>query len=142
MQAFEKTLPEYSNIRDMHFIGEVPSAKIIAEIGDITRYKNKHSLIAYTGILAQPYQSGKFNSTERHISKRVNANIRKIGFEITQSLIIHKPVSDPVFDYITKKRLEGKSAKSDMIASLNKFLRIYYGKVSELYSSLYSLCYD
>lgn len=140
MQAFAKTLPEYSIIRDMSCIGEVLSARIIAEIGDITRYKNKHSLIAYAGIDAPPYQSGKFNSTERHISKRGNAYLRKIGFEVMQSLIMHKPVGDPVFDYITKKRLEGKSAKSAMIASLNKFLRIYYGKVSELYSSLYSLC--
>ncbi|MGN1124275.1 MAG: IS110 family transposase [Eubacterium sp.] len=140
MQAFAKTLPEYSIIRDMHCVGEVLSARIIAEIGDITRYKNKHSLIAYAGIDAPPYQSGKFNSTERHISKRGNAYLRKIGFEIMQSLIMHKPVGDPVFDYITKKRLEGKSAKSAMIAGLNKFLRIYYGKVNELYSSLYSLC--
>lgn len=140
MQAFAKTLPEYSIIRDMSCIGEVLSARIIAEIGDITRYKNKHSLIAYAGIDAPPYQSGKFNSTERHISKRGNAYLRKIGFEVMQSLIMHKPVGDPVFDYITKKRLEGKSAKSAMIAGLNKFLRIYYGKASELYSSLYSLC--
>ena len=124
----------------MSCIGEVLSARIIAEIGDITRYKNKHSLIAYAGIDAPPYQSGKFNATERHISKRGNAYLRKIGYEIMQSLIMHKPDGDPVFDYITKKRAEGKPAKAAMIAGLNKFLRIYYGKVSELYSSLYSYC--
>ena len=140
MQAFAKTLPEYSIIRDMSCIGEVLSARIIAEIGDITKYKNKHSLIAYAGIDAPPYQSGKFNATERHVSKRGNAYLRKIGYEIMQSLIMHKPDGDPVFDYITKKRAEGKPAKAAMIAGLNKFLRIYYGKVSELYSSLYSYC--
>lgn len=140
MQAFAKTLPEYSIIRDMSCIGEVLSARIIAEIGDITKYKNKHSLIAYAGIDAPPYQSGKFNATERHISKRGNAYLRKIGYEIMQSLIMHKPDGDPVFDYITRKRAEGKPAKAAMIAGLNKFLRIYYGKVSELYSSLYSYC--
>lgn len=140
MQTFAKTLPEYSVIRDMSCIGEVLSARIIAEIGDITKYKNKHSLIAYAGIDAPPYQSGKFNATERHISKRGNAYLRKIGYEIMQSLIMHKPDGDPVFDYITRKRAEGKPAKAAMIAGLNKFLRIYYGKVSELYSSLYSYC--
>lgn len=140
MQAFAKTLPEYSIIRDMSCIGEVLSARIIAEIGDITKYKNKHSLIAYAGIDAPPYQSGKFNATERHISKRGNAYLRKIGYEIIQSLIMHKPDGDPVFDYITRKRAEGKPAKAAMIAGLNKFLRIYYGKVSELYSSLHSYC--
>lgn len=53
-----------------------------------------------------------------------------------QSLIQHKPEGDPVFDFIQKKRSEGKSGKEAMIAGLNKFLRIYYGKVTELYRNI------
>ena len=37
---------------------------------------------------------------------------------------------------IEKKRSEGKSGKLAMVAGLNKFLRVYYGKVTELYRSL------
>jgi len=51
-----------------------------------------------------------------------------------QSLIKHKPADDLVYDFILKKRSEGKCGKEAMIAGLNKFLRIYYGKVMELYS--------
>ena len=51
-----------------------------------------------------------------------------------QSLIKHKPVGDPVYDFIQKKRSEGKCGKEAMIAGLNKFLRIYYGRVTELYT--------
>ena len=36
--------------------------------------------------------------------------------------------------FIQKKRSEGKCGKEAMIAGLNKFLRVYYGKVMELYS--------
>ena len=36
---------------------------------------------------------------------------------------------------IEKKRSERKSGKLAMVAGLNKFLRIYYGKVTELYRS-------
>ena len=39
-----------------------------------------------------------------------------------------------VHDFIIKKELEGKPSKVCKIAGLNKFLRIYYGKVSDLYS--------
>lgn len=136
MQAFAKTLPEYSIVRNMPCIGDTLAPRIIAEIGDVRRFNNKHSLIAYAGIDAPPYQSGKFNASERHISKRGNPYLRKTGYEIMQSLIKHKPENDVVYDFIVKKRLEGKCAKEAMIAGLNKFLRVYYGKVSELYSNL------
>ena len=124
MQELAKSLPEFSVIREMPCIGDTLAPRIIAEIGDIRRFKNKHSLIAYAGIDAPPYQSGSFNATERHISKRGNSYLRKTGYEIMQCLIQHKPIGDPVYDFICKKRLEGKSGKEAMIAGLNKFLRI------------------
>jgi len=136
MQDFAKTLPEYSIVREMSCIGDILAPRIIAEIGDVRRFKNKHSLIAYAGIDAPPYQSGSFNAAERHISKRGNSYLRKTGYEIMQSLIKHKPTNDPVYDFIQKKRLEGKCSKEAMIAGLNKFLRIYYGRVSEVYRAI------
>ncbi len=136
MQELAKSLPEYSVVREMSCVGEVLAPRIIAEIGDVRRFYNKHSLIAYAGIDAPPYQSGSFCATERHISKRGNSYLRKTGYEIIQCLIQHKPVGDPVYDFIQKKRSEGKSGKEAMIAGLNKFLRIYYGKVTELYRNI------
>ena len=136
MQELAKSLPEFSVIRQMPCIGDTLAPRIIAEIGDIRRFKNKHSLIAYAGIDAPPYQSGAFNATERHISKRGNSYLRKTGYEIMQSLIQHKPIGDPVYDFICKKRLEGKCGKEAMIAGLNKFLRIYYGRVTDLYKEI------
>ena len=134
MQDLCKTLPEYSVVREMNCIGDVLAPRIIAEIGDVRRFRNKHSLVAYAGIDAPPYQSGAFNASERKISKRGNSYLRKTGYEIMQSLIQHKPADDPVYDFIQKKRSEGKCCKEAMIAGLNKFLRLYYGKVMELYS--------
>ncbi|MGN0488765.1 MAG: IS110 family transposase [Ruminococcus sp.] len=136
MQALAKTLPEYSVVREMNGIADVLAPRLIAEIGDIRRFKNKHSLIAYAGIDAPPFQSGQFCGTERHISKRGNKYLRKTGYELMQSLVMHKPEGDPVFEFIQKKRSEGKCGKEAMVAGLNKFLRVYYGKVSELYSSI------
>ena len=40
------------------------------------------------------------------------------------------------FFYIKKKQSEGKSWKEANIAGLNKFLRIYYGKVNALYDEI------
>ena len=46
---------------------------------------------------------------------------------------MHKPANDPISTFIEKKRSEGKCGKLAMVAGLNKFFRIYYGKVTELY---------
>ena len=123
-----------SVVKEMDCIGDTLAPRIIAEIGDVRRFKNKHSLIAYAGIDAPSYQSGAFHASKRHISKRGNSYLRKTGYEIMQSLIKHKPADNAVYDFIQKKRSEGKCGKEAMIAGLNKFLRVYYGKVMELYS--------
>lgn len=136
MQELCKNLPEYSVVKNFACVGDTLAPRIIAEIGDVRRFKNKHSLIAYAGIDAPPYQSGTFNAAERHISKRGNSYLRKTGYEIMQSLIMHQPAGDPIFDFIQKKRCEGKCGKEAMIAGLNKFLRVYYGRVSELYNEI------
>ena len=136
LSELAKSLPEYEVVRSMCCVGDILAPLLIAEIGDIHRFNNKHSVIAYAGIDAPPYQSGTYTGTNRHISKRGNGHLRKIGFEIMQSLLMHKPEDDPVFDYITKKRDEGMGAKKAMIAGLNKFLRIYYGKVKEFYRTI------
>ena len=135
MQTFAKSLFEFFIIREMPGIGDKLAPRIIAEIGDVRRFKNKHSLVAYAGIDAPPYQSGTFTASERHISKRGNRYLRKSGYEFMQCLVRIKPVGDPVYDFICKKRAEGKSGKEAMIAGLNKFLRIYYGKVTEHYKN-------
>ena len=68
--------------------------------------------------------------------QRGNRYLRKTGYEVMQSYVMHKPANDPIFTFIEKKRSEGKSGKLAMVAGLNKFLRVYYGKVTELYRSL------
>ena len=47
-----------------------------------------------------------------------------------------KPIKDAaVYEYMMKKEGEGKPKKVAMIAALNKFLRIYYARVKEVYST-------
>ncbi len=41
-----------------------------------------------------------------------------------------------LYDYISKKEKEGKAKKVAKIAGLNKFIRMYYGKVKDKYKEL------
>ena len=134
MQEIASVLPEYSVVRNMKGVGEVLSVRLIAEIGDVRRFHNGSALAAFAGIDAPPYESGKFVGTKRNISKRGSSTLRKIGYEIMHSLKVVKPTEDSaVYDFIIKKENEGKPKRVAKIAGLNKFLRIYYARVMEVY---------
>jgi transposase len=134
MKKLSKSLPEYPVVRAMGGVGDVLAPKLIAEIGDVRRFHSGKALIAYAGIDAPPYQSGKFIGTERKISKRGSAHLRKIGYEVMRCLKAQSAPEDAaVYYFILKKESEGKAKRAAKIAGLNKFLRIYYARVMELY---------
>ncbi|OJV22498.1 MAG: IS110 family transposase [Bacteroidetes bacterium 41-46] len=134
MKELAKKLPEYPVVRAMGGVGDVLAPKLIAEIGDVRRFHSGKALIAYAGIDAPPYQSGQFTGTNRKISKRGSSTLRKIGYEVMRVLKTHSaPEDSSVYYYILKKESEGKSKKLAKIAGLNKFLRIYYARVKEVY---------
>lgn len=134
MDKLAEDLKEYEVVKQMKGVGLKTRSRLIAEIGDITRFKNANALIAFCGIDTPPYQSGIFNATNRHISKRGNKYLRKVGYEIIKSIKSSKPKTDnAVYQFILKKENEGKPKKVAKIAGLNKFLRIYYARVSKLY---------
>ena len=134
MKELAKRLPEYPIVRAMGGVGDVLAPKLIAEIGDIRRFHSGKALIAYAGIDAPPYQSGQFVGTNRKISKRGSSTLRKIGYETMRVLKTHRaPEDSAVYWYILKKEAEGKAKRVAKIAGLNKFLRIYYARVKEVY---------
>ena len=134
MRELAESLPEYPIVCSMSGVGRVLSLKLIAEIGDVRRFHSGKALVAYAGIDAPPYQSGQFIGTKRKISKRGSSNLRKIGYEVMRCLkTLKNPTDRKVYDFIIKKENEGKAKRVAKIAGLNKFLRIYYARVSEVY---------
>ena len=109
MQQLASSLPEYEVVRSMNGVGAVLAPRLIAEIGDIRRFHNGSSLIAYAGIDSPPYESGNFVGTKRKISKRGSSLLRKTGYEVMKCLKSIKPTEDnAVYLYMLKKEAEGK----------------------------------
>lgn len=136
MQEIAKTLPEYSVVRSMGGVGDILAPKLIADIGDVRRFHSSKALIAFAGIDPPPYESGQFIGTNRSMSKRGSSAIRKTGYELMRVLKTHtEPKDGDVYRYILKKETEGKPKKIAKMAGLNKFLRIYYARVMEVYNN-------
>ena len=133
MRSIAETLPEYAILHAMPGVGDRLAPRIIAEIGDVRRFTSGKALNAFAGNDAPPYQSGQFESQNRHISKRGNPALRKACYEVMQSLKMHKPQNDPVYLFMLKKEQEGKPLNVAKMAAVNKFLRIYYARVMELH---------
>ena len=133
MQNIAETIPEHQVLHAMNGVGDRLGPVILAEIGDIRRFHSAKALNSFAGNDAPPYQSGQFESKNRHISKRGSSTLRKACFEVMQALKLTRPQDDPVYLFMLKKEQEGKPKNVAKMAGVNKFLRIYYARAMELY---------
>ena len=129
MQVLAASLPEYEVVMQIYGVGPALGPQLMAEIGDVRRFHSKKALVAFAGIDAPPYQSGQFNAQSRSISKRGSSSLRRTLFIAMSVILQNSPVDEPVYQFMDKKRAEGKPYRVYMMASSNKFLRIYYAKV-------------
>lgn len=131
MDKLASTLPEYETVMSLYGVGRVMCSQLIAEIGDVRRFDRSKSLVAMAGIDPPPDQSGQHDPKSRSISKRGSPLLRKSLFQIMQVIIQKQPVNEPVYQFLDRKRTEGKPYRVYMIAAAHKFLRIYYARVME-----------
>lgn len=113
MDELAMQLEEFVTVSEMKGVGKKTRARLIAEIGDVRKYRNANCLIASCGIDTPPYQSGTFNATNRHITKRGNKYLRKVGYEVTKSIKSSRPKTDnAVYLFMLRKESEGKPKSS------------------------------
>lgn len=135
MDRLAAMLPEYETVRNLYGVGPVYCAQLIAEIGSIDRFASKKALIGFAGIDPPPYQSGSIDVHSRSISKCGSPDLRKTLFQIMRGILQNSPENEPVYQFLDRKRSEGKPYKVYMIAGANKFLRIYYARAKEALST-------
>ena len=136
MQSLASYLPESPVVMEMFGVGPTLGPQLMAEIGDVRRFHSKKALVAFAGIDSPPYQSGQMNVCGRSISKRGSASLRRTLFLVMGVYLKNAPTNEPVYQFMDKKRTEGKPYRVYMMASANKFLRIYYASVKAYLDSL------
>lgn len=136
MNRLAKELPEYDVVMSLYGTGKSLGPQLMAEIGDVRRFAHKGSLTAFAGVDPGANQSGAYEAKSTHSSKRGSPELRKTLFVLMTVLLQNAPPDDPVFQFLDKKRAEGKPYYVYMTAGCNKFLRIYYGRVKEFMNTL------
>ena len=119
--ALMEAIPQY--ITTIDGIGLPTGAAILSEIGDVARFENSDKLVAYAGIDATVHQSGQFQATETHMSKRGSPYLRLALWQASSMAIQH---NEELKAYYWKKRAEGKAHGTALGAVCRKLLvRIY-----------------
>ena len=104
-------------------IGMIAAATILAEIGDIHRFKNSSALVAFAGIDPTVRQSGEFNSIHNHMSKRGSPYLRHAIFLAATTCSFH---NSPLNAYYKKKREQGKHHLTATGAVARKLTTVIY----------------
>ena len=116
----------FESINSIFGIGEFTTSLIIAELGDINRFKNIKELTAYCGLDPSIKQSGKSINIKGPISKSGNKYLRKILFVsilniLSLTRLCH--TENDIENYYRKKRHEGTHHYVATIACTTKLLR-------------------
>ena len=94
-----------------------------AERGDIALYNAESALVAFAGIDPTVRQSGEFNSTHNHMSKRGSPYLRHAIFLAATTCSFH---NSPLNAYYKKKRDQGKHHLTATGAVARKLTTVIY----------------
>jgi transposase len=109
-------------------IGPVLGAVIISELGDISRFEDGKKLVAYAGIDASVSQSGSFQGTQMHMSKRGSPYLRRALYTAAGVAAFHDP---ELSAYYQRLRQRGKHHSVAVGAIARKLCYIVFSVLSE-----------
>jgi transposase len=104
-------------------IGVTIAPTLIAEIGDITRFKDPKALVAYAGLDPRVRQSGYSLQRNTRLTKRGSPYLRRVLYLAATIAQRCEPQYTATFD---KKRAEGKRYKEATIVNARKILNCVY----------------
>ena len=136
MLRLAERLPEFPVVMSLYGVGPSLGPQIMAEIGDVRRFNKKSQLTAFAGVDPGVNQSGSHEAKSMPVSKHGSPYLREALFNVMDCMIKTKPLNEPVYQFMDRKRSEGKEYYVYMTAGCNKFLKIYYGRVREYLESL------
>ena len=134
-----RAVPYFASIRSIVGIGDNLAARLIAELGDMSRFKNRRAIAAYAGLNPKIRQSGDVDGTHLRISKKGNRHLRCLLY-LGASCNYRLRKKDPIYQFNQKKRQQSQCplrSKAANIAAAHKLLVVIYAlsKSGELYRS-------
>ena len=100
-------------------LGPITAAVIESELGDAKRFENANQVRAFAGLDPSVYQSGKFEGSRGHISKRGSPRLREGLYRAALSASRANPACRELYERLTAK---GKAHRLALTAVSAKLL--------------------
>ena len=137
MIKLAQELPDFSIIKSIPGIEDNLAARIIAELGDMTRFKKKNELVAFAGLDPRISESGQNDGNHMHITKKGNKRLRCLLYLAVTCSVRLKRDNNSIKDFYIKKKQQSNPmcSKAAKTACASKLVRIIYSmcKTGELY---------
>lgn len=127
MEKLAKKLPELEVLKSIPGISTVTAVSLIAELGDIRRFRTTNQINAFVGIDLRHYESGNYTASDR-ISKRGNPYARKILYQAVMAMVsTSRYQSNHINDYYQKKKQPSQhGTKKIAVAAMGRLIRTIY----------------
>jgi len=115
-------------------INSLTSAKLISEIGDISRFKNAKALAKYSGVAPVTFSSGmtKLQMANERGNRKLNEIFYRIALTSVMPMGSNKALINPIFhDYYMKKISEGKLKNQALKCVQRRLVNIVYKVMKE-----------
>lgn len=125
MQKLYKDIsPDQSLLRSINGIGEMTAIILEAYIGDVHRFPNVKTFVAYFGMNPTVNESGLSIKRSAYLEKKGNGIVRQRLFMVVMNMISRK--SGPIYEFYTRKIQQGKPKLVAICAAMRKLLVIIY----------------
>lgn len=127
---------EYTILTSIDGIGPVIAAGIIAEIGDIKRFRNDDALAKFAGLVWSQYQSADFEAEDTYLRKTGNVYLRNYFCQAASCMRLHN--SDFAMFYSRKfKEVSKHQHKRATVLTARKAVRVIFALLHD--NRLYTL---
>ena len=114
-------LPGFQLLESIPGIRDTSALRLIAEIGDISKYNDAKAFVAYIGLDPTVLQSGKNAGEHLHITKKGNKFLRCTLYLCVTNILTHYPDSR-IGKFVIKKKKDGLCQKAAKIAGCAKLI--------------------
>jgi len=128
-QEIEKMLKTFDmKLTTLPGIGTAFASKMIAEIGDIRRFRNADKLARFAGIA--PVRFSSAGKGKEQSSKQGNRTLHSVFYFLAVSMVCcqkGKPNYPVFYDYFCRKISEGKTKAQALVCIMRRLVNIVYG---------------
>lgn len=130
IKSYDKAIEELmkaipNTLTSIKGIGPIYSAGIIAEIGDVHRFKNQAALAKYAGLSWTRYQSGDFEASKTRLIPSGNKYLKYYLLEATNSVRMHDPELKRYYN-LKYQETPKTPHKRALVLTARKFVRLVY----------------